>query len=61
MFLRASTNNRASTLLGYFQEALNLYNLPSRVCNDLGMENIEVASLLGHLFTTIELTGSGVK
>lgn len=43
MFLRASTNNRASTVLSYFQEAVNLYNLPSRVRTDLGMENIEVA------------------
>lgn len=43
VYLRASTNNRACTVLGYFQEAVNLYNLPSRVRTDLGMENIEVA------------------
>ena len=43
MFLRASTNNRASTVLSCFQEAVNLYNLPSHVRTDLGMENIEVA------------------
>ena len=43
MFLKASTNNRASTVLSYFQEAVNLYNLPSRIRTDLGMENIEVA------------------
>lgn len=42
MFLRASTNNRACTVLSYFQEAVNLYNLPSRVRTDLGMENVEV-------------------
>ena len=74
MFLRASTNNRACTVLSYFQEAVNLYNLPSRVCTGLGMENVEVAQYMlqarglnrgsiitEHLFTIKELKGSGVK
>ena len=43
MFLRASTNNRACTVLSYFQEAVNLHNLPSRVRTDLRVENIDVA------------------
>ena len=42
MFLRASTNNRACTVLSYFQEAVTVYNLPSPVRTDLGMENVEV-------------------
>ena len=43
VFLHASTNNRATTVLTYFQEAVVKYNLPSRVRCDLGMENFEVA------------------
>lgn len=43
VFLHASSNNRASTVLQYFQTAVCHYNLPSRVRSDLGMENIEVA------------------
>lgn len=43
VFLQASTNNRASTVLQYFQSAVEHYSLPSRVRSDLGMENIEVA------------------
>ena len=41
VFLQASINNRALTVLQYFQSAVEHYNLPSRVCSDLGMENIE--------------------
>lgn len=43
VFLRAYPNNRASTVLQYFQSAVSRYNLPSRVRSDLGMDNIEVA------------------
>lgn len=46
VFLQASTNNRASTVLQYFQSAVEHYNLPSRVRSDLGMENIEVARFM---------------
>jgi hypothetical protein len=42
VFLHASTNNRASTVLECFRGAVNQYNLPSRVRTDLGLENIEV-------------------
>ncbi|XP_044167224.1 uncharacterized protein LOC122951270 isoform X2 [Acropora millepora] len=42
VYLKASTNNRSSTVLSYFQEAVARYNLPSRVRCDLGMENYEV-------------------
>lgn len=43
VFLHASTNNRATTVLTYFQEAVVKYNLPSWVRCNLGMENLEVA------------------
>ena len=46
VFLRASTNNRASTVLANFQEAVNQYSLPSRVRTDMGLENIEVARFM---------------
>ena len=46
VFLKASANNRASTVLNYFQEAVAQYNLPSRVRTDLGLENIEVARFM---------------
>ena len=46
VFLQASTDNRALTVLQYFQSAVELYNLPSRVRSDLGMENIEVACFM---------------
>ena len=39
VFLQASTNNRALTVLQYFQSAVELYNLPSRVGSDLGVQN----------------------
>ena len=42
VYLRASTNNRVDTVFSYFQEAPAMYNVPSRVRSDLGMENYEV-------------------
>lgn len=46
VFLKASTNNEAATVLSHFQNAVQQYNLPSRVRSDLGFENIEVARLM---------------
>ena len=46
VFLKASTNNEASTVLQCFREAVNQYSLPSRVRTDLGLENIEVARFM---------------
>ena len=42
VYLKALTNNRSSTVLSYFQEAVARYNPPFRVRCDLGMENFEV-------------------
>jgi hypothetical protein len=46
VFLKAATNNRASTVLDCFRDAVNPYNLPSRVRTDLGLENTEVARFM---------------
>ena len=46
VFLSASSNNRADSVLQLFLMAIEQYNLPSRVRTDLGMENIEVARVL---------------
>ena len=46
MFLKASTNNRADTLLSAFVGAVDTYGLPSRVRSDKGGENVLVASYM---------------
>ena len=43
VFLHASTNNKANTVLSLFQEAVMSYGLPSRVRSDQRLENVEVA------------------
>lgn len=43
MYLHASTNNRADTVLKLFLEATQKCGWPSRVRSDLGGENVEVA------------------
>ena len=44
VFLKASNNNRASTVLTCFCEAVQEYGLPSRVGSDKGGENVEVSA-----------------
>ena len=46
VYLKASTNNRACTVARLFREAVDRYNLPSRVRSDQGLENIDVARLM---------------
>jgi hypothetical protein len=41
--LRASTNNKATTVLDVFLEAVREYGLPSRVRGDRGAENKKVS------------------
>lgn len=46
VFLQASTNNRADTVLHLFMEAIQSYHLPSRVRSDRGLENIAVGRFM---------------
>ena len=46
VYLKASTNNKASTVLQSFQDAVMQCNLPSRVRCDYGLENMDVARLM---------------
>lgn len=46
MFLKASNNNRALTVLYCFLEAEHVYGLPQHVCSDHGGENVDVARFM---------------
>ena len=43
VFLKASTNNRASTVLQLFLAATQVFHYPRRIRTDYGTENVEVA------------------
>lgn len=45
-YLRCCTNNRASTALQLFQDAVDLFGLPHRVRGDAGSENIHIAQFM---------------
>lgn len=48
--IRASNNNRASTVLDLFHAAISVHGTPSRVRGDHGTENLEVAEYMEDLF-----------
>ena len=42
MFLRCSTDNRATTVLSAFEKGVEQYGLPNKVRSDCGGENVDV-------------------
>ncbi|KAK1172546.1 hypothetical protein AOXY_G5155 [Acipenser oxyrinchus oxyrinchus] len=46
VYLKAATNNRASTVLENVMTAVDEYGLPSRVRSDKGGENVDVAHFM---------------
>ena len=44
IYVNVADNNRADTMLEYFKLGVESFNLPSRVREDRGMENVDVAN-----------------
>ena len=60
VFLQCNTNNRASTVLSAFTEAVSQYGLPSHIRSDLGGENVDVWHYMveQHSSSSAVITGS---
>ena len=46
VYVVASDNNKAATVLAAFEGAVRKFGLLSRVCSDKGGENVPVSSLM---------------
>ena len=46
IYLNCCTNNRAGTVLGYFENGVEQFGFPSRVKGDHGVENVDVARFI---------------
>ena len=55
IYLHCCSNNRANTVLQYFQHGVQEFGLPSRVRGDHGVENVDVA----HFMVASRGTGRG--
>ncbi len=60
VYLHCSTNNRASTVMSRFTDAVSKYGVPDQVRTDLGGENVEVWQFMvaQHATSSAVLTGS---
>ena len=62
VFLRCADNNRASTVLSAFTNALHVHGLPERIRTDLGGENVGIWKYMveQHSTTDAVITGSSI-
>ena len=58
VFLNCSDNNRASTVLTAFTNAVGSHGLPERIRTDLGGENVDIWRYMVEQHASMSVTGS---